>query len=466
MSENEWEIPADPGALASERVVAGAAIQSAKAAEELALILSPDHFRDYSHGVVFAAALRLAEAGEPVDPAAVLGELSRTGMLGKIGGPDAGTGGVFLHGLLASAVAPAKQLRDGLDKGTEWHARKVRQEADRQRLAATVRKCFGIVAGPGYDPEMHADQIRALIDNATATAGTGALRSQAELMAEVLEHLESEPNPGLSTGITDLDAVIGGLRPGELIVIGGRPSMGKSVLGLEFAEHVGGKLGLPVLLASLEMTSEEIAHRRIARRAKVSLERLTRHTLEEQDWEKIRAAYARLTESELLIDDQAEMSLAHIRGRLRGMERAGNRARLLVVDYLGLMAKPKAESHQVSVATLSNGAKKLAREMSIPVVLVVQLNRMPEGRTDKRPVMADLRDSGQIEADADMVLLVHREDYYDPECERAGQVDVIVAKQRQGQRLTVPLSFQGHYSRIADLKRTWTPSSSVIGESA
>ncbi|HEY2087877.1 MAG TPA: DnaB-like helicase C-terminal domain-containing protein [Mycobacterium sp.] len=462
--EGDWDITADPGLLASERVVAGAAVQSARAAGELALTLAPEHFRDHSCAAAYAAALRLAEAGDPVDPASVLGELSRTRMLARIGGTDAGTGGAFLHTLIASAVASAEKLRDGLDAGTAWHARKIRQEADRLRLAETARRCFTIASGPGYDPEVHPDEIRSLIDAATTGGGIQPLLSQAELLAEVLERLESEPNPGLPTGIADLDAVIGGLRPGELIVVGGRPSMGKSILGLEFAEHASARLGLPVLLASLEMSKEEVMHRRIARRAKVSLERLTRHSLEESDWQKVNAAHAVLAGSPLLIDDRAEQSLTHIRGRLRAMERAGAAARLVVIDYLGLMAKPNAESHQVSVAALSAGAKRLAREQEIPVVLVAQLNRMPEGRSDKRPALADLRDSGQIEADADMVLLVHRDDYYDPET-RAGEVDVIVAKQRQGQRVTVPLSFQGHYSRIADMHRRWTPASS-LGETA
>lgn len=461
---SDWELPADPSALASERVVVGAAIQSAMAAQELALIVRPDQFRDGSCEIVFTAALRLAETGAPVDPASVLGELMRAGMLGKIGGANHGTGGAFLHGLMASAVATAEALRDGADAGTAWHAEKVRQAWHRARLADTLRRGFGIAAGPGYDPSVHLDEIRKLVDDATAVATTSPLRSQAEMMAEVLERLESDPNPGLSTGIRDLDEVIGGLRPSELIVIGARPSMGKSVLALEFCEHVSGKLGLPSLLASLEMTADEVMQRRIARQAGVSLERIVRHTLTESDWEKIRAAYGKLAQSAMLIDDTPGMSLAQIRGRLRSLERTGTPARLVAIDQLSHLAKPKAESHQQSVAALSSGAKLLARELAIPVVLVVQLNRMPEGRSDKRPVPSDLRDSGQIEADADTILLLHREDYYEPESKRAGEIDVIVAKQRQGQRTTVPLSFQGHYSRIADLSRSsWTPSSSLGG---
>jgi replicative DNA helicase len=457
--------PDEAAVLASERVVLGAAIQSAKAAEEIALTLKPEHFRSGSHQTVFAAVLSLAGTGDPVDPASVLSELVRSGMAAKVGAPDAGTGGVFLATLTECTGAPVEALRDGLDAGTAWHVQRVRKGWQKRSLVAALRQSLGLAAGPAFDPDEHAAGIRKLIDEATTGPSADALPSQAEVIPDVLERLESEPNPGLPTGMRDLDAVIGGLRPGEMIVVGGRPSMGKSVLALEFAEHVSGELGLPVLLSSLEMSSDEVSHRRIARHARVSLEKVTRHELTDDDWARINASFDRLTGSPLKVDAKAGVSQAHIRARLREMERAGEAAQLLVVDYLGLMDKPNLDSHQVSVAALSAGFKQIARDFDIPVVLVVQLSRLPELRTDKRPVMSDLRDSGQIEADADLVLLVYREDYYEADSPRAGEVDVIVAKQRQGQRTTVPLSFMGHYSRIADLSHTWT-ASSVIGETA
>jgi replicative DNA helicase len=285
----------------------------------------------------------------------------------------------------------------------------------------------------------------------------------------VVDDLERGIEPGLRTGYSDLDEATGGLRPGTLTVVGARPGVGKSILAGCIADYVGAHLGLPVLFASLEMTAAELMHRRIAARARVALDALTKGRLTERDWDRIAAAREYLTEAPIAVDDEPGISLGHVAARLRGMERDGQAARLVVIDYLGLLKEPKAENRQTAVAALARECKNIARRYAVPVLLLVQVRREAESRQGKVPLMSDLRESGEIEAAADIVLLLHREDAYEIESARAGEADVIVAKNRQGPRCTITMSFQGHYGRIADMAREdedrWQPSS-VIGGAA
>jgi replicative DNA helicase len=431
--------------LAAERAVLGSVIWSADAALEAASILTDSHFSDGAHANVFAAVMRLADAGDPVGPAAVLAELAAAGQLEKVFAPGLGSGGVFLHSLIE---------RRG---DVKYHAAKVLADYRRRAAALALKQCVQITETPGWDPDVHLDEIRKRIEDATAFAGASALRANSETVDEVLDVLERDIDPGLSTGYPDLDGALGGLRPGELTVIGGRPGQGKSLLGLCIADHVGTRLGLPVLFSSLEMTEEQLTVRRIAAEAGVPLVNLVRHQVAGDDWDRIARAHGRLTATGLHVDDTPKVSFAHIRGRLQAMARTGNAARLLVIDYLGFMAAPTSESRQQAVAELARQAHDTAREFSIPVILLAQLNRLVESRSDKLPALSDLRESGEIEQSADIVILLHREDAYVPESARAGEVDLLIRKNRQGTQCTVTLAFQGHYGRIVSMSRDWTP---------
>jgi replicative DNA helicase len=444
-----WDIeqaaPEDP-AVISERAVLGTAVLSATAAHEAAAVLRPEHFRLGAHELVFRAALKLADGGQPVEPASVLSELGAAGQLTRVGDRDLGTGGAFLHSLVERAG----------DIG--YHAPKVLAAWQQRNVATVLRSCAGIAAAQDFDPDTHLDRIRKLIEDATAFTGTTALRPQSETVLDVLGSLEDGIEPGLKTGYEDLDDAIGGMRPGELIVVAARPGGGKSLLGLCIADYVATDLDLPVLFASLEMSNEELTQRRISAVARVPLDHIVRHQLDDHDWHRIARAQGKLTGTRLVVDETSRQSLSHVRGQLRGMDRTGTPAALLVIDYLGYMAPPEAESRQQAVAALARGAKDIARDHGIPVILLAQLNRGPEHRQDKRPIPADLRESGEIEQSADIILLLHREDQYEPESRRAGEIDVIVSKSRQGRQCTVALSFQGHYGCIRNLTRNWSPS--------
>lgn len=443
--------PASPEVIA-EQAVLGSAIQSPDAAAEALAVLRPEFFSRSAHRVVFEAVERLADHGDPVEPATVLSELARAGMLAKTGGRGLGTGGAFLHSLMQRAGSVA------------YHAPIVVAAARRRNVRAVLESCCQIADGDGFDPDMHLEQIRKMVDDATVFAAPAALRPNSETVLEVLRSLETGIDPGLPTGFPDLDDAIGSMRDGELIVIGARPATGKTIIGECLADHVATSLGLPVLFSSLEMREAEVTQRRIAAAAKVPLHHIVRHQVSDFEWDLITQAQAQLLETELVIDDTTNASLGHIRGRLRTMARTGRRPRLLVIDYLGYLAAPKAESRQQAVAELARGCKILAREESIPVILLAQLNRGPESRADKVPSTADLRESGEIEQSADIVILLHRPDAYERESKRAGEIDLLITKNRQGPQMTVTLCFQGHYGRIVSMAgRPW--SATAQGES-
>jgi replicative DNA helicase len=445
-----------PDILAAEKAVTGTALTSRTAAENILAVLAEDCFRVNEHRAVLAAVRHVTEAGDHLDPAAVLSRL----VAAEQGVWRTGQAGVILAGLMEHAT-PAYMT----------HARKVLAAARSRALADAGRHITAMATAPGFDPDEGADKIRRLIDEAAGKGDrTGTLRTQAEIFDDVVDALERGVEPGLRTGFTDLDECTGGLRPGTLTVVGARPGVGKSVLAACIADHVGGRQGLPVLFASLEMTAEELMHRRMAARAKVPLHSITNGKLTEQDWAKLAAARTYLAESAITVDDEPGVSLAHITARLRGMERDGNPARLLIIDYLGLLKEPKAESRQVAVAQMARECKNIARRYRLPVVLVAQVNREAEHRQGKVPAMSDLRESGEIEAAADIILLLHREDAYESESPRAGEVDIILAKNRQGPKCVITAAFQGHYGRMASMAKEdagepWT-ASSVIGGAA
>lgn len=435
-----------PEILAAEQAVVGAAIQSRPGAETAADEVRPQDFYSPVHRMVFAAALELAEGGHPVDPAGVMRVLAAAGDLERVGG---GPGLARLMEL--ACVGPA----------ISYHAAIVRADATRRRLHEAGQQIEQLASSRAFDADADPDLARKLLEEALAVAGDRPMVTAADLIGPTMDALEdtsAEP-VGVATGYTDLDEILPGLRPGQLIVVGARPGIGKTTIGLDIARYVAVRQQLPVLFESLEMSHGEVMHRLIAAESRVDLHRMQAGELTEDDWVRMAKSAPRIAESHLVIDDTPGAGLSHIRSRLRGMARKAP-ARLVVVDYLQLMTGKQAENRQQQVADLSRGLKHIAREAEVPVIVLAQLNRGLEHRNDKRPQMSDLRESGAIEADADVVLLLHREAATDPE-KRPGEIDVIVAKQRQGRIGTVVLGWQGHYGRCVNHVKTWTPTGAL-----
>lgn len=431
-------LPADDLILAEQIVVGSAMGSSTRAAEDLADVVRPEHFHRPAHATIFAAIQRLADAGAPVDAVAVMAELTRTGDLARCGGAD------YLHDCLARSSPSAG-----------WHARRVRDDFHRRALHAAAVRIQQATADPAFSLPEALEDARSLVDGVGTAARTDALPSMSELATSVLSDLESGTSRGVPTGISrDLDqALAGGLVPGQLVLVAARPGCGKSICVTQSAAAIAERTGAPVLLASLEMSAEEITTRLLAAEARVPLMSLLQRQVDDAGWARLAVAHSRVAAMPLRIDYAPGCTLAHLRSRLRGLARSGQPA-LLAVDYVQLLAAPReAQSRQEAVAANARDLKNLAGQLGIPVLAAVQLNRNSEKRTDKRPELADLRESGELEQAADVVILLHREDLYNPESPRAGEMDLMVRKNRQGPPTTVTVAFQGHYSRVRDMAR-------------
>lgn len=258
----------------------------------------------------------------------------------------------------------------------------------------------------------------------------------------------------IPTGLTDLDSLLGGgFAPGRLVIVGARPGVGKTTIGQGFARASAISNQIPTLFTSLEMGDDEIANGILSAEATVSLHHITHGTVDDIGARRLLLAKERIDPSPLYIDDATMVSLPSLRGQIRHLVRTVG-LRMVVVDYLQLMQAPKAENRQVAVSALSRGLKLLAKEFQITVVVLSQLNRGSEQRSDKKPTISDLRESGAIEQDADIVILIHRPDMHEPDSPRAGEVDLIVDKNRGGPRTTITGAWQGHYARLSDMAHT------------
>ncbi|MDO8630566.1 MAG: replicative DNA helicase [Phycisphaerales bacterium] len=278
-----------------------------------------------------------------------------------------------------------------------------------------------------------------------------AIRDLVRRLTEQLELRHEGICTGVPTGFTQLNEYTGGFQPGDFIVLAGRPSMGKTALGLTMAQHAALEQRIPVAFFSMEMSGAQVAQRLVCSHGHgIDLQRLRRRTLTDEEMHELLHACADFEQAPFYIDDTAGMTIMELRAKARRLKQRFD-IQVVFVDYLQLMHTPQAENRQVEISTISRGMKALARELNIPVIAMAQLNRMPEGRSDKRPLMSDLRESGAIEQDADVVLLIHREEYYKPEDESAkGLAELIIAKQRNGPTGNITLSFHRKYTRFGN----------------
>ena len=437
-----------PNDSEAERCVLGACMWSRDAIDEIAvdIKLKPQDFYHPAHETIYRAILDLHGRNEPVDPITLSAELTRRGELDKVGGAP------FLHDC-SQAVPSASN--------GQWYAEILKEKSVHRRLISAGTR----IAQLGYDEGDAIEAVDAAGAEVFALAETNAEEDDlglADICDEEIDLIEASSRNqgqllGLSTGFTDLDALFKGLKPGQLIVVAGRPGMGKSTLGMDFVRACAlGKDPVPAAFFSLEMGRSELFRRVASATASVQLDRLSGGTMNEGDWTRMARRLADLKNSRLRIIANPQLSLMDIQAKARRMvQRHG--VKLIVVDYLQLMSAGtsgrREQSRQEEVAQISRGLKKLAGELGVPVVALSQLNRGPEQRTDKKPMMSDLRESGAIEQDADIVILLHREDAYEKESPRAGEADLIVAKHRNGATSTITVAFQGHYSRFVDMAK-------------
>ncbi|WP_425560527.1 replicative DNA helicase [Luedemannella flava] len=433
-----------PQDVAAEQSVLGGMLLSKDAIADVVEILKSNDFYKPAHATVFDAVLDLYGRGEPADPITVAAALADSGNLARVGGAP------YLHTLMNMVPTAANAA---------YYARIVAERAVLRRLveAGTRVVQLGYNSGPGgRDVDEIVDLAQQAVYEVTEKRVSDDFAVLNDLLQPTLDEIESVGArdgvmTGIPTGFSDLDRLLNGLHGGQLIIVAGRPGLGKSTVSMDFARSASIRHNITSAIFSLEMSKVEIVMRLLSAEAKVPLHVLRSGKLSDDDWTKLARRMGEISEAPLFVDDTPNMNLMEIRAKARRL-RQRNDLRLIVVDYLQLMSSPKrTESRQQEVAELSRGLKLLAKEVDCPVIAVSQLNRGPEQRTDKRPQLSDLRESGSIEQDADVVILLHRDDYYDKESPRAGEADFIVAKHRNGPTDTVTVAAQLHFSRFVDM---------------
>lgn len=428
-----------PHDLGAECAVLGAMLLSPAAANKAADLLRPEDFYRAAHGLIFASLRDAVIAQEPTDTVATATRLTVAGNIGRIGGAT------YLHDLIASVDNPAS---------VGWHARTVVERAQMRRLVEVGTKISQIGYDIDRDPAAAAALAAKYLSEATDIRSSSDPVAWADITGPAIDAIEAASSagdtPGLSTGIKLLDAMTGGLRGGQLVVVGGRPAMGKSVLAIDWARRVAFHQKRPALIFSLEMDKAEIYNRIAAAETGVPLARITRGSLNDEQWTTI-ARHAGDTEAaQLFIDDSSPLTLPDIVSKARRLH-ARMPLGLVVVDYLQLLTVGRrVDSREAEVAEISRTLKALARELKVPIVAAAQLNRGVEARADKRPLMSDLRESGAVEQDADIVILLYRDDYYDAKSSRPRELDLIVAKHRAGPDGTVVAITDYAHGRLLD----------------
>ena len=430
-----------PQDMAAEQSVLGAMMISKDAIADVAEVVRGADFYRPSHEAIHDAIIDLYGRGEPADMVTVANELQRRGELQRIGGAP------YLHTISASVPIAAN---------ASYYAEIVREKAILRRLvnAGTRIVQFGY-AGEG-DVDHLVDQAQAEVYQVTDKRSSEDYAPLSDIMDGVLDEIEAIGNReaglyGVPTGFADLDELTNGLHAGQMIIVAARPAVGKSTLALDLCRAASIHNNLTSVFFSLEMTRSEITMRLLSAEAKVPLNHIRNGQLSEDDWTKLARKMGEVSSAPVFIDDSPNMTMMEIRAKARRLKQRHD-LRLVVIDYMQLMTSgKKVESRQLEVSEFSRQIKLLAKELEVPIIALSQLNRGPEQRSDKRPMLSDLRESGSLEQDADMVVLLHREDLYERESARPGEADLIVAKHRNGPTRDITVAFQGHYSRFVDM---------------
>jgi replicative DNA helicase len=434
-----------PHNLEAERSVLGAILLHNDAFNLAAEVIdASDFFRD-AHRRIFDKMVKLAERGDAIDLVTLKEELGRSGEVDEVGGP-----------------AYITALVDGVPRSSnvEHYARIIKEKATLRNLIFSANKILATAYRAEEEADVILDQaehaIFAIADDKVRD-GFVSLRDLAHSGLDTIErlHAKKELITGVPTGFTDLDEMTSGLQPSDLIIVAARPSMGKTSLVLNMAQHVGTKTDMTVGMFSLEMSKEQLFLRMLTAEARIDAHRLRGGFLGEKDWGRLSQAIGRLSETKIFIDDAPSIGTLEMRAKCRRLK-AEHGLHLVIVDYIQLMqGRGRFENRTLEVASISRSMKGLAKELSVPIVVLSQLSRAPESRSDHRPQLSDLRESGALEQDADVVLFIYREDQYANKhaapTDAQGVAEIIIGKQRNGPTGVVRLAFIREFTRFENL---------------
>jgi replicative DNA helicase len=435
------DIRTPPHSPEAEQSVLGGLMLDNRAWDRVADIIVPEDFYRRDHQLIFAVIGELADRGQPCDAVTVSEFLERRDELDK-------AGGLAYLGQLAKDTPSAANI--------VAYAEIVRE---RSMLRSLIR-VGGEIAASAFAPEGR--DAGDLVDDAERRVFEIAERGQRsgsgfvhlkKILPGTIDRLDELQNSeghitGLPTGYDDLDRMTAGFQKGDLVIIAGRPSMGKTSLAMNVAEHAAISTGVPVAIFSMEMSAEQLSFRMISSLGRVNQAHLRTGNFSDEDWHRINAAVSLMSDAKIFIDDTPALNPTEVRARSRRLRREHGLG-LIVLDYLQLMQVPgTAENRATEISQISRSLKALAKELSVPIIALSQLNRSVEQRNDKRPVMSDLRESGAIEQDADLIAFIYRDEVYNKETMRKGIADIIIAKQRNGPIGEVPLTFLGEYTKF------------------
>lgn len=430
----------------AEQAVLGAMLLSRDAIAKVIEILNPDSFYYEHHGIIFRIIVELFEKGLPVDLVSVTEELRSRNLLERVGGS------VYLASLLDVVPTAAN---------VEYYANIVAEKALLRRLITAGTEIVSLGYRENENPELLVDKAEQLIFDIAQHHRFRTLVPLRDILAKSFKEIErihqtGKPFTGIPTGFWDLDRKTGGFQPSDLIIVAARPGMGKTSFCLNIAQHVALEEHLPVAIFSLEMSSFQLALRLLGSEAQIDIHRLRTGQIREQEWPKLARAFGKLAEAPIFVDDTPDLNVIEMRARARRLK-AEMGLSLIIVDYLQLIRlldRDKSEHQQIS--EISRGLKSLARELEVPVIAISQLSRAVETRAERRPQLSDLRGSGGLEQDADVVIFIYREGYYkaqeaEIDSDLPEEVEIIIAKQRNGPTGTVKLLFMKNSTSFKSL---------------
>ncbi len=446
-----------PHSIEAEQSVLGGLLLDNAAYDRIADFVSADDFYRFDHRLIFQHIVRLVSAAKPADVITVFESLTSAGKAEEVGGLS------YLNALAQNTPSAAN----------------IRRYAEIVRDRGVLRKLITVsdeIAGNAFNPQGR--EVKQLLDDAESkifaiaeegARGTKGFTEIQPLLTQVVERIDELYNrdnqseiTGVPTGMIDLDRMTSGLQPGDLIIVAGRPSMGKTAFSVNIGENVAIDSGLPVAIFSMEMGGTQLAMRMLGSDGRLDQHRLRTGRLNDEDWPRLTHAIQKMNEAQIFIDETPALSSIELRARSRRLARTCGKLGLIIVDYLQLMsANSPGENRATEISEISRNLKGLAKELNCPVIALSQLNRSLEQRPNKRPVMSDLRESGAIEQDADLILFIYRDEVYNPDSPDKGSAEIIIGKQRNGPIGSVRTTFLGQFTRFEN----YTGSGAVYGSS-
>ncbi len=441
-SINKLRLP--PHSIEAEQSLLGGLLIDNEALDKVADVVSVSDFYRQDHQIIYQHIHQLIERSQPADIVTVGESLESNAELNTVGGLE------YL-GLLAENTPTAANIRG--------YAQIVRERSIMRNLVQVGTEIVDSALSPqGRDAQQLLDESESKIFQIAEAGkndriGFTDIKELLPQVAERIDQLFQRDNPsdvtGVPTGYKDLDMMTSGLQPGDLVIIAGRPSMGKTSLALNIAEYVAIDTGLPAAIFSMEMSSTQLVSRLIGSVGKLNQHKMRTGQLDDNDWEKLSYALGQLNEAPIFIDEGSALNPYEVRARARRLHKQCGKLGLVVIDYLQLMGTAgSSENRATEISEISRSLKSLAKELNVPVVALSQLNRSVEQRPDKRPVMSDLRESGAIEQDADVIMFIYRDEVYNPESPDKGVAEIILAKQRNGPVGRVKLTFLGEFTKF------------------